>query len=94
MTPCGFGKKTGGIGIAEVLRTVGRDNGFPPGFCRFYAIDRMTPCGFGEKTGGIDAPGVSRTGGRDSEGREMRGNGAQMVENELEESGSFIMQTN
>ena len=41
-------------------------DGFPPGFCRFYAIDRMTPYGFGEKTGGIDAPGVSRTGGRDS----------------------------
>jgi hypothetical protein len=40
-------------------------DGFPPGFCRFYAIDRMTPCGFGEKTGGSDAPGVSRTGGRD-----------------------------
>jgi hypothetical protein len=27
MTPCGFGEKTGGIGVAEVLRTGGRDIG-------------------------------------------------------------------
>ena len=25
MTRCGFGEKTGGIGVAEVSRTVGRD---------------------------------------------------------------------